>query len=77
MNSSNPLALSDRLESLGKHGEMPDATVEFECFRDRLSWLRFLGLDLGSATPEENTIRHFRNRLTGTGWAHAATDLVR
>ena len=35
--------------------------------RDRLSWLRFLGFDLGEATPDENTIRHFRNRMTETG----------
>lgn len=35
--------------------------------RDRLSWMRFLGFDLGSPTPDENTIRHFRNRLTETG----------
>jgi len=35
--------------------------------RDRLSWMRFLGFDLGGRTPDENTIRHFRNRLTETG----------
>ena len=35
--------------------------------RDRLSWMRFLGFDLGAPTPDENTIRHFRNRLTETG----------
>ena len=35
--------------------------------RDRLSWMRFLGFELGGATPDENTIRHFRNRLTETG----------
>lgn len=35
--------------------------------RDRLGWLRFLGLSLGDRTPDENTIRHFRNRLTETG----------
>jgi hypothetical protein len=35
--------------------------------RDRLSWMRFLGFDLGGPTPDENTIRHFRNRLTETG----------
>ncbi|WP_425464303.1 transposase [Novosphingobium umbonatum] len=32
--------------------------------RDRLSWLRFLGLALWDRMPDENTIRHFRNRLT-------------
>ena len=35
--------------------------------RDRLSWMRFLGFDLGGPTPDENTIRHFRNRLMETG----------
>ena len=32
--------------------------------RDRLSWLRFLGFDLGVPTPDANTIRLFRERLT-------------
>ncbi|WP_439493695.1 transposase [Bosea sp. (in: a-proteobacteria)] len=35
--------------------------------RDRLSWTRFLRFDLGALTPDENTIRHFHNRLTETG----------
>jgi IS5 family transposase len=29
--------------------------------------MRFLSFELGDATPDENTIRHFRNRLTETG----------
>lgn len=45
---------------------LSDARMEF-LIRDRLSWLRFLGLSLGDRTPDENTIRHFRNRLTETG----------
>ena len=45
---------------------LSDARMEF-MIRDRLSWLRFLGLSLGERTPDENTIRHFRNRLTETG----------
>ena len=45
---------------------LSDARMEF-MIRDRLSWLRFLGLSLGDRTPDENTIRHFRNRLTDTG----------
>ena len=32
--------------------------------RDRLSWLRFLGFDLGVPTPDANTIRLFGERLT-------------
>lgn len=33
--------------------------------RDRLNWLRFLGFALGKPTPDENTIRMFRECLTG------------
>ncbi|WP_217988826.1 hypothetical protein [Sphingobium sp. D43FB] len=29
--------------------------------------MRVLGLALGDRTPDENTIRHFRNRMTETG----------
>ena len=29
--------------------------------------MRFLSFDLGASTPDENTIRHFRNRMTETG----------
>ena len=35
--------------------------------RDRLSWMRFLGFSLRDRAPDENTIRHFRNRMTETG----------
>ena len=45
---------------------LSDARMEF-MIRDRLSWMRFLSFDLGGSTPDENTIRHFRNRLTETG----------
>ncbi len=45
---------------------LSDARMEF-MIRDRLSWMRFLGFDLGGPTPDENTIRLFRNKLTETG----------
>lgn len=45
---------------------LSDAKIEF-MIRDRLTWMRFLRFDLGEPTPDENTIRHFRNRLTETG----------
>jgi transposase, IS5 family len=45
---------------------LSDARTEF-MIRDRLSWMRFLGFSLGDRTPDENTIRHFRNRMTETG----------
>ena len=35
--------------------------------RDRLSWLRFLGFDLGAPTPDRNTIWTFRERLIRAG----------
>ena len=43
-----------------------DKRMEY-MIRDRLSWLRFLDFDLGGPTPDENTIRLFRNKLTEAG----------
>ena len=43
-----------------------DERMEF-LIRDRLSWLRFLGFDLGAPTPDRNTIWTFRERLTKAG----------
>lgn len=45
---------------------LSDAKMEF-MIRDRLSWMRFFGFALGGRMPDENTIRHFRNRMTETG----------
>ena len=45
---------------------LSDARMEF-MIRNRLSWMRFLRFDLGGPTPDENTIRLFRNKLTETG----------
>ena len=45
---------------------LSDKRTEF-MIRDRLSWMRFLGFELGGPTPDENTIRHFRNRMIETG----------
>jgi len=45
---------------------LSDAKMEF-MIRDRLSWMRFFGFELGGAMPDENTIRHFRNRMSETG----------
>lgn len=30
-------------------------------------WMRFFGFDLGGTMPDENTIRHYRNRLIESG----------
>jgi IS5 family transposase len=48
---------------LAAQNNVSDARMEY-LIRDRLSWLRFLGFDLGAATPDANTIRMFRERLT-------------
>jgi IS5 family transposase len=45
---------------------LSDARMEF-MIRDRLSWMRFLGFELGAPTPDENTIRLFRDKLTASG----------
>jgi IS5 family transposase len=44
---------------------LSDANMEFKT-RDRLSWMWFLNRELSGTTPDENTIRHFRNRMTET-----------
>jgi len=51
---------------LAAQNNVSDARMEF-LVRDRLSWLRFLGFDLGAPTPDANTIRLFRERLTNAG----------
>ena len=39
---------------LAAQNNVADARMEY-LIRDRLSWLRFLGFDLGAATPDANT----------------------
>ena len=51
---------------LAAQNNVADARMEY-LIRDRLSWLRFLGFDLGAPTPDANTIRLFREKLTDTG----------
>jgi IS5 family transposase len=51
---------------LQAQNDLSDARTEF-LIKDRLSLLRFLGFGLNEPTPDENTIRHFRNRLTAVG----------
>jgi transposase, IS5 family len=48
---------------LAAQNNVADERMEY-LIRDRLSWLRFLGFDLGAPTPDANTIRLFRERLT-------------
>lgn len=61
----DPVAMFKVLVVQAQHN-LSDARMEF-MIRDRLSWMRFFGFDLGAAMPDENTIRHYRNRLTQSG----------
>jgi IS5 family transposase len=61
----DPVSMFKALILQAQHN-LSDARMEFMT-RDRLSWMRFLGFDLGAPTPDENTIRLFRNKLTETG----------
>jgi len=61
----DPVSMFKVLVVQAQHN-LSDARMEF-MIRDRLSWMRFLGFDLGASMPDENTIRHYRNRLTQSG----------
>lgn len=65
----DPVAMFKVLVVQAQHN-LSDARMEF-MIRDRLSWMRFFGFDLGGAMPDENTIRHYRNRLTESGTLEA------
>jgi transposase, IS5 family len=51
---------------LQTQNNLSDERTEFY-LRDRLSWMRFLGLGLGDAVPDANTIWTFREALTKAG----------
>lgn len=61
----DPVSMFKALILQAQHN-LSDARMEF-MIRDRLSWMRFLGFDLGGPTPDENTIRLFRDKLTESG----------
>ena len=61
----DPVSMFKALILQAQHN-LSDARMEF-MIRDRLSWMRFLGFDLGAPTPDENTIRLFRDKLTESG----------
>ena len=54
----DPVAMVKVLVVQAQH-KLSDAGMEF-IIRDRLSWMRFFGFDLGGTMPDENTIRHYR-----------------
>src|SRR4029077_4257145 len=51
---------------LQTQNNLSDERTEFY-LRDRLSWMRFLGLGLGDPVPDANTIWNFRETLTRAG----------
>ena len=51
---------------LQTQNSLSDERAEFY-LRDRLTWMRFLGLGLGDAVPDANTIWTFREALTKAG----------
>ena len=61
----DPVSMFKALILQAQHN-LSDARMEF-MIRDRLSWMRFLDFDLGGSTPDENTIRLFRDKLTESG----------
>ena len=61
----DPVAMFKVLVLAAQH-TASDERMEF-LIRDRLSWMRFLGFELGAPTPDRNTIWTFRERLTRAG----------
>jgi len=61
----DPVSMFKALILQAQHN-LSDARMEFMIW-DRLSLMRFLSFDLGGPTPDENTIRLFRNKLTESG----------
>ena len=58
-------ALMFKVLILQSRHNLSDAKTEFHV-RDRITWMHFLGFEFGDTTPDENTVRHFRNRLIET-----------
>lgn len=52
--------------TLAAQNNVTDARIEF-LIRQRLSWLRLRGFDLGEPTPDEHTMWQFREHLTSAG----------
>ena len=59
---------------LQTQNNLSDERTEFY-LRDRLTWIRFLGLGLGDPVPDANTIWTFREALTKAGAAQRLFDL--
>ena len=61
---------------LQTQNNLSDERTEFY-LRDRLTWMRFLGLGLGDPVPDANTIWTFREALTKAGCDRAAVRALR
>ena len=59
---------------LQTQSNLSDERTEFY-LRDRLTWMRFLGLGLGDPVPDANTIWTFRKALTNAGAIERLFDL--
>ncbi len=59
---------------LQTQNSLSDERTEFY-LRDRLTWMRFLGLGLGDPVPDANTIWTFREALTRAGAVERLFDL--
>jgi len=59
---------------LQTQNNLSDERTEFY-LRDRLTWIRFLGLGLGDPVPDANTIWSFREQLTKAGAIQRLFDL--
>jgi IS5 family transposase len=71
----DPVALFKVLVAQAQH-YLSSARVEF-MIRDRLSWMRFFGFDLGDAMPDDNTMRHYRGPVDREQHARCADAGVR
>ena len=60
---------------LQTQNSLSDERTEFY-LRDRLSWMRFLGLGLGDPVPDANTIWTFREALTKAGTRVSKSEVV-
>ena len=61
----DPVSMFKALILQAQHN-LSDAWME-PMIRDRLIWMRFPGFDPGARTPDGNTIRPCRDKLTGSG----------
>jgi hypothetical protein len=69
----DPVSIFEML-SLQMRRNLSDTRAEFT-LGDRVSWVRFAGLDLGTATPGKTAIRYFRNKLTDNWALCGVTDM--